>query len=152
MDFDAEPSHKVRNLFVALLCIALCGGAGYGIAYYYHGSRMPQPRFDVEALADSLNVDSVVVADVADAIGFQNEDDVYRYLLGRVFANKGNGVTVRVDRDGIYGNGEKLAADPEVQNIEHNSAQIVSGRYRLLLDRTKGTITDSYDNVTYKQR
>lgn len=150
LDFGEEPSHTVRNLIVAVLCIVLCGALGYGLSSFYYKSHMPRPRFDVEALADSLNVDSIVVADAVAAQGFTNDDDVFSYLKFRKFTNKSSDVTVRVDRDGIYGNGAKLASNPTVTNIEPTSAVITSGRYRLRLDKTQGTLTDLYDNATYE--
>lgn len=89
------------------------------------------------------------------AEGFQSADDVFAYLKGKKFTNA-NGVVLTATRKGAFGNGALFGTSPQVQDIKPTEALLVYANVqggnpiRLLLDSSKGTITDLYDGSVYK--
>lgn len=81
------------------------------------------------------------------AYGFQSSSDVFDFLSGEEFY--ADGVTLKVSRSGVYGNGNKIGSRPRVRSISPNSAEIVAGRIHLRVDRENETLTDLNDYTVY---
>lgn len=80
--------------------------------------------------------------------GFKTSDDVFDYLERVIFTN--NDTHVRVDRSGIYVDGENLGPSPRIKNIGHHTALITSSQAKLRLDANAETLTDYYSGTVYR--
>lgn len=124
---------------------------------------------DSVAMADTVVADTppVVVAHTPDTVyvndepleednenaddnGFKTASDVFSYLYGMNFYCPDNSVTLKVSRDGVYGNDNLIGHNPSIRSITSYSAIIVAGRVRLYFNREDNTLTDLSDNSVYR--